>query len=143
MARMQISRRKPPSSKIVDMVGRRYGRLVVVAAEASDRSRAARWACLCDCRGEGSEFVYGAGRAVVRGASLRSGATLSCGCLAREATLQRAKDRPKAEPKPRAPRAKRIAPTASVRVPVGGATGSDWRTFKDKALERALADLKR
>jgi hypothetical protein len=89
---------KGPSTKIVDMIGLRFGRLVVVAAEPSDKSGAAMWGCVCDCRGVGGEWVFGAGKAIVRGASLRSGATLSCGCIAREATVQRAKDKPKLDP---------------------------------------------
>lgn len=58
----------------VDMTGKRCGRLVVLARAGSDKSGNARWSCLCDC---------GAQRTIL-GQSLRSGATMSCGCLNRE-----------------------------------------------------------
>jgi len=54
-----------------DLVGARFGRLVVTTREASDRSGSIRWSCLCDC----------SGTIVVRATSLRSGNTKSCGCL--------------------------------------------------------------
>lgn len=58
---------------VIDMTGRRYGRLVVV--KQSDKrfgtKQAIGWLCACDC---GKEIV-------VRGYSLRCGNTQSCGCL--------------------------------------------------------------
>jgi hypothetical protein len=125
---------KPPSTKIVDLSGQRFGRLRVVMRADSTNSGAARWHCRCDC-GNGSLRQP----VIVRGDKLRRGETQSCGCLAVEKTLQRAADKPKVEPKPRKPRAKRSPPaTSSVGAPV---TASDWRAFKDAALKRALADL--
>lgn len=55
-------------------LGKRYGRLAVVARHRCDNTHAAKWECLCDC-GE---------RIVANGADLRSGGTSSCGCLWRE-----------------------------------------------------------
>lgn len=57
-------------SQILDLVGQRFGRLVVTSRAGSSARGKACWQCLCDC-----------GREVVRqGPSLRSGRTGSCGC---------------------------------------------------------------
>ena len=55
------------------LVGKRFGRLVVVERDKNkkDIGRNAHWRCLCDC---GNEVT-------VLGPSLRRGATKSCGCL--------------------------------------------------------------
>lgn len=57
------------------MAGQRFGRLVVIRERKRPASgdRAARWLCLCDC---GKTYT-------VRGVSLRSGHTKSCGCIKR------------------------------------------------------------
>jgi hypothetical protein len=110
---------KVTSDKLVDLLGLKFGRLTVLARTFSSTSGAARWVCGCDCDPKV--------RTVVRADSLRSGRTLSCGCLAIEATLQRALDRPKAEPKPRKPRAKRRPPVV----------------FADAALAKEAARLRR
>ncbi len=58
--------------KLIDLTGRRFGRLVVIErAENDKRGGKVRWACLCDC---GTERI-------VRGALLRNGESQSCGCL--------------------------------------------------------------
>lgn len=57
-------------SNRLDLVGQRFGRLVVVAFAGSDQQSHVCWLCRCDC-GE---------QKVVRGGSLRSGSTSSCGC---------------------------------------------------------------
>lgn len=56
------------SSTAVDIVGMRFGMLVVTEREYSKKT--ASWRCVCDC---GKEHV-------ARGASLRAGHTTSCGC---------------------------------------------------------------
>jgi hypothetical protein len=59
---------------LVEMLGRRYGRLVVIERVENDRHNNASWRCLCDC-----------GQTVrVLGASLRRGNTRSCGCYSRD-----------------------------------------------------------
>jgi hypothetical protein len=60
-------------SKHVDssMIGRRFGRLLVVSYFGNDSSRQSVWNCVCDC---------GKGLTVRRHAML-SGNTQSCGCL--------------------------------------------------------------
>lgn len=62
----------------VEMVGRRYGRLLVTK-EVARVGRARRWNCVCDC---------GATREI-DGLSLRQGHTRSCGCLRNEVAAQR------------------------------------------------------
>ena len=65
-------------SKVVDLTGRRFGRLVVVgrANPPSDKRGCARWRCRCDCGNETDAFGY----------NLRQGVTASCGCLQKEQT---------------------------------------------------------
>jgi hypothetical protein len=62
----------------IDMLGKRFGRLVVTERAGSDQSHAssqslALWRCICDC---GTEIT-------AVGAHLRRGSTRSCGCLRR------------------------------------------------------------
>jgi hypothetical protein len=67
--------------RLVDLVGNRFGRLVVVDRAVDSHSpRHPKWKCECDC---------GKTKTVV-GCNLRSGATKSCGCLARESSTNRA-----------------------------------------------------
>lgn len=51
-------------------IGNRYGKLVVVKFDHTNKSRNAYWLCACDCGFS----------TVVNGAFLRSGHTQSCGC---------------------------------------------------------------
>ena len=60
--------------KRIDLVGKRFGRLVVTADAGN-----LNWFCACDC----------GARAVVNGAPLRRGLTKSCGCLKREFQFRR------------------------------------------------------
>jgi hypothetical protein len=69
-------------SKLIDMTGRKIGRLTVLSYSGSKfrgRSAKASWHCRCDC----------GRRLVVVGAKLREGQE-SCGCLSRF-TPERAK----------------------------------------------------
>jgi len=57
----------------IDLTGQRFGRLTVIECVGTQRGNAS-WRCKCDC-----------GKAViVKSGNLRSGHTLSCGCLAKE-----------------------------------------------------------
>lgn len=58
-------------SDVKNIVGQRFGRLVVIRREGSTSWGTATWQCMCSC---GS-------RCVVEGARLRKGNTKSCGCL--------------------------------------------------------------
>lgn len=56
-------------------INNRYGRLVVLSRAENNHRGDAQWLCQCDC---GKQVV-------VKGISLRSGHTQSCGCLQKEA----------------------------------------------------------
>mgnify|MGYP003577130298 CR=1 FL=1 len=59
--------------KLIDMSGKRIGRLLVMGpGDVQGTTR--RWRCLCDC---GNEVL-------VQGSSLRTGRQMSCGCLKAE-----------------------------------------------------------
>lgn len=60
-------------SRLIDMTGRRYGRLTVIERAPRD-SKTAYWLCRCDC---GTVKV-------ISGESIRAGHSKSCGCLSRE-----------------------------------------------------------
>ena len=65
---------------LVDFVGRRFGRLVVVSrAPENTKQGRPKWNCLCDC---------GTTKVVIVD-SLRNGGTQSCGCYNREQTAKR------------------------------------------------------
>ena len=57
--------------KVKDITGQRFGRLTVIRRSGTCNGRNATWLCVCDC---GKERV-------VKGTSLRSGHTVSCGCF--------------------------------------------------------------
>lgn len=63
----------------IDLVGQRFGRLLVESPAESRRSRA-YWNCICDC-GESCQSM---------GKYLRQGKKQSCGCLQRESSRQNA-----------------------------------------------------
>jgi hypothetical protein len=65
-----------------DLGGRRFGRLVVVRQRGHSKGHA-KWLCECDC----------GNRTVVFGFKLKRGMTASCGCLRREVTATRNKER--------------------------------------------------
>lgn len=64
--------------KIVNILGKRYGRLTVISF-VGVRNHLAYWLCECDC---GTILE-------VAGNSLRTGNTSSCGCLAKELSRER------------------------------------------------------
>lgn len=66
-----------------ELVGRRFGRLVVVAKTDRRERRRVLWECLCDC----------GAASYVRGDSLLGGKTQSCGCLNNETRKAWAKSR--------------------------------------------------
>ena len=67
------------TAKVKDEAGNRYGRLVVIRRSEDDDKPGARWACRCDC---GKETF-------ARGANLRRGSKLSCGCLSADTARTR------------------------------------------------------
>lgn len=66
-------------TRAYQLIGQRFGRLLVVERVESDKHGQARWGCRCDC-----------GRVVqTSSAHLKSGHTKSCGCLHAEVTRAR------------------------------------------------------
>jgi hypothetical protein len=59
---------------VLELVGQRFGRLVVKSRSKNSTAGKTRWSCLCDC---GTQKI-------VIGGDLKSGRTLSCGCFKRE-----------------------------------------------------------
>lgn len=55
---------------MIDMVGKRCGKLTVIGFDRINKHRTAMWKCLCDC----------GNTSIVRGTSLRRKEILSCGC---------------------------------------------------------------
>lgn len=68
-----------PACNIANLIGERFGRLVVVEAVYNTEKKRRFWKCICDC---GNYVTASTG-------NLRSGDTRSCGCLHREATSKR------------------------------------------------------
>lgn len=66
---------------IVDLVGQKFGRLLVLEDTGTKKNRAVVWRCLCDCGNE--KFCIGS--------SLKSGSVSSCGCLQKELLSERVK----------------------------------------------------
>ena len=73
MKEVNISRRQPfdRRTNVIDLVDRRFGKLIVLAEAGRTKGRGAKWLCKCDC-GNTKE---------VAGQLLRDGHTNSCGCL--------------------------------------------------------------
>lgn len=69
-------------SRLVDITGNRYGRLVVTRHIGNIDDNRQHWLCACDCGNETS----------VRGESLKSGAIKSCGCLSVEVATERMRE---------------------------------------------------
>lgn len=64
---------------VINLLGRSFGRLVVIGRAANPPGEQARWHCKCSCGGD----------AIVRGQMLREGRTQSCGCIHREQVASR------------------------------------------------------
>ena len=65
--------------KKVDLIGQRFGRLVVIEEAGRNKRRNMLWLCKCSC---GAEVTVSNG-------NLQSGRTKSCGCLCRELSAKR------------------------------------------------------
>lgn len=57
-----------------DLIGKKYGRLLVLSRDRTSLAKRTMWHCLCDC---GQPVI-------VRGSALTTGNTKSCGCRVRE-----------------------------------------------------------
>jgi hypothetical protein len=94
--------------RLVDLIGQRFGRLVVIARSNNDKRGHARWLAKCDCGAQ----------TTVRSAHLRQGAILSCGCLGLE------RSRWRKEPIPVGERFGRLVVAGEVEV---DRRGTYWR----------------
>ena len=65
--------------KKINLIGQRFGRLLVISEADRDKQQRVKWLCRCDCGVE----------KVVQGRDLRRGKTKSCGCLNREVSAER------------------------------------------------------
>lgn len=65
-------------SKLKDLTGQRFGRLIVTKRAGSDKWRRATWECQCDCGEVRVEYSN----------NLLMGRVKSCGCLRSEKNLQ-------------------------------------------------------
>jgi len=66
-------------TKLKDLTGQRFGRLLVIKESGRNKQGKAMWFCRCDCGNHKVVYSY----------SLISGATLSCGCLHNEGLSER------------------------------------------------------
>ena len=64
---------------VIDLTGKRFGRLKVLHRGTNTAGGKSRWVCLCDC-GLTAE---------VRAETLKNGSSKSCGCLASDLTIMR------------------------------------------------------
>lgn len=71
-------------ASLIDLTGKRFGRLTVESRALSDKRGEDRWNCVCDC----------GNRTTVLGSHLRGGDVLSCGCFMRECSSIRLKANP-------------------------------------------------
>lgn len=67
----QESDRKPKNNHI-DLIGQKFGHLLVIKRDSSDQRGEAKWLCQCDCENESIISVLSS--------NLRTGHTTSCGC---------------------------------------------------------------
>lgn len=66
-------------TKFIDLTGSRFGMLTVVGEDFGSKMRHKVWRCMCDCGAISN----------VRGNSLKTGNTKSCGCLATKVLQER------------------------------------------------------
>lgn len=69
-------------SRLINITGQKFGRLTVGAFIGIDKNRASLWLCRCSC---GKQVI-------IKGNSLITDHTKSCGCFMREVNGQRMKD---------------------------------------------------
>lgn len=76
-------------AKALDLTGQRFGRLVAAySLGRHPKFTSAVWHCRCDCGGTVNTMTQ----------NLRTGATMSCGCLRRECAVAKGKRRQRVKP---------------------------------------------
>ncbi len=66
---------------MIDLIGQRFGRLLVISKGGSTKANKTLWVCQCDCKSPLRQIPTG---------NLRSGVSTSCGCLTRENAAKKA-----------------------------------------------------
>ena len=66
------------SRKCIDLTGQKFGRLTVIKRAMDKKYSIPYWVCQCEC----------GNTKIIRGSSLKSGATQSCGCFNKEKTSE-------------------------------------------------------
>lgn len=66
-------------SKALNLIGQKFGRLIVIRRVSNNKWRQVRWLCKCDCGNE----------KIIIGINMRRGCTKSCGCLQKELLSQK------------------------------------------------------
>jgi len=66
-------------SKIFDLTGKKFGRLTVIGRDVDDKNGREMLSCMCEC----------GKKVIIRGDSVKSGNTKSCGCLFKDGSAQR------------------------------------------------------
>jgi hypothetical protein len=112
--------------KRTPMIGRGFGRWIVLAEAGRDPSGALTYRCRCECGAE----------KVVRGPELRRGGSRSCGCLAREV---RAANGRRTKPRTR----KVSAPHGHARTGALTPTYNSWRAMRERCGNPNAANWKR
>jgi hypothetical protein len=122
-----------PRGHYIDLVGQKFGRLIVVERAPSPYTHGGTcWRCLCVC-----------GRyRIVLGSSLRQGLTSSCGCFRRERVAEAMKRRGKHAQAMKAFGRRRTVFEESMRESVGPVSPhADKPVPKWDGCESAIADL--
>lgn len=65
--------------KLIDLTGKKFGRLTVLKRSPENINRKPAWVCQCEC----------GNIKIVRGSDLKEGKTKSCGCLQKEVSKNR------------------------------------------------------
>lgn len=80
MVKNNMPRRSKKDIGVIDLTNKKFGKLMVIRrAVEAENNRGALWECKCNC----------GGKKVVRGTSLTSGNTQSCGCDWKTAAYER------------------------------------------------------
>lgn len=64
--------------QLIDLTGKRFGRLTVIRQDGNTKNGSAKWLCICDC----------GNHKTIKGVNLRNGQTTSCGCYQKEQVMR-------------------------------------------------------
>lgn len=106
--------------KLVDLTGKKYGRLTVVGPASSRLGPHRRWECVCRC----------GRKSTVSGAHLRSGNTTSCGCRKRETQ----RELPALTTKHGGAASREYRAWARMRTRCGNKNTHDWKDYGGRGI---------